>query len=195
LDVVGWVRSTARTTDPIFRVLSTIVGIILAGLIVGAALLARRNLRLGRGDRKGAKRLAILMFTLLCASFVVGARHFSALGEEMSSVPIAVALGLLQGGLVLLTAIYSGDSRGWFETLAMILLTGAIVGALVAFGVLATVTMLATNLFLELLPAGLGASAWYSPSSIAAVVIVAAVACAAFYVSRGYQRGAVSAAR
>jgi hypothetical protein len=318
-------RMQRAPTDPVVTVLTTVAGIILVGLLAGAALLARRNLRLGRGDRKGAKRLAILRFTLNCASFVVGARHFSALGEEMSRVAIAVAFGLLEGGLawllylaleplvrrhwpdgliawtrlfagkwrdplvgrdvlvgiacgaglmvltivlqasprwlgmppaepsdvyfellegprmiafgmmqavesgietglltalifvlllallrrrtlaaagtllvvglVLLTAIFSGDSRWWFEALAMILLTGAIVGALVAFGVLATVTMLATNLFLELLPAGLDASAWYSSSSIAAVMTVAALACAAFYVSRGYQRGRASAAR
>jgi serine/threonine-protein kinase len=49
--------------------------LVLLTIIVGGSLLARRNLRLGRGDRRGASRLAVFSLTLLSAAWVVGASH------------------------------------------------------------------------------------------------------------------------
>ncbi|MEQ1354305.1 MAG: hypothetical protein ABLT11_09825 [Candidatus Acidiferrum sp.] len=44
-------------------------------LVVGA-MLARRNLRLGRGDRRGAARLAVFVFAAWAVAVVFGAHHY-----------------------------------------------------------------------------------------------------------------------
>ncbi len=57
--------------------------------IMGAALLARRNLRLGRGDRRGAFRLALYMFALVMLHWLLGAHH----------VPDSSEVSIFFGGL------------------------------------------------------------------------------------------------
>ncbi len=49
------------------RASNVILMVVLFSMLVGGAMLARRNLRLGRGDRQGASRLAVVVF----ATFVV----------------------------------------------------------------------------------------------------------------------------
>ncbi len=49
--------------------------VLLIGLLVGGALLARRNLRLGRGDRPGAFRLAAFVFVAWTVAWLFGAHH------------------------------------------------------------------------------------------------------------------------
>ncbi len=44
-------------------------------LLTGCATLARRNLRMGRGDRRGAFRLASAIFALWAVTWVLGAHH------------------------------------------------------------------------------------------------------------------------
>jgi serine/threonine-protein kinase len=45
-------------------------------ILIGAGLLARRNLRLGRGDRRGAFRLAVFVLGLLMLAWAITAHHF-----------------------------------------------------------------------------------------------------------------------
>jgi hypothetical protein len=54
---------------------------LLVTLLVGGPLLARRNLRRGRGDRRGATRLALVIFLAYTAWWVLRADHVPALGE------------------------------------------------------------------------------------------------------------------
>lgn len=49
--------------------------VLLLSLLVGSAMLARRNLRLGRGDRRGASRLAAFVFAAWTVSWLLGAHH------------------------------------------------------------------------------------------------------------------------
>jgi hypothetical protein len=49
--------------------------LIFAAIIVGALLLARRNLRQGRGDRKGANKLALVIFVLGFVGKLLSAHH------------------------------------------------------------------------------------------------------------------------
>jgi len=49
--------------------------VLLLALLMGSAMLARRNLRLGRGDRRGASRLACFVFAALTVSLLSGAHH------------------------------------------------------------------------------------------------------------------------
>jgi serine/threonine-protein kinase len=50
-------------------------------LIAGGALLARRNIRLGRGDRRGATRLSAAVFLLMATTWVVAADHIATVEE------------------------------------------------------------------------------------------------------------------
>jgi serine/threonine-protein kinase len=52
-----------------------LANILLIVLMLGAALFARRNLRLGRGDRRGAARLAQLVFALFTVAWIFGEHH------------------------------------------------------------------------------------------------------------------------
>jgi hypothetical protein len=48
---------------------------LLIALVFGGAFFARRNLRLGRGDRRGAGRLAYLVFTLMAVAWILREHH------------------------------------------------------------------------------------------------------------------------
>jgi hypothetical protein len=53
-----------------------VIGIVLSlSLLVGGAMLARRNLRLGRGDRRGASRIATFVFLAWAVAWFFGAHH------------------------------------------------------------------------------------------------------------------------
>ncbi|MGK2856004.1 MAG: protein kinase domain-containing protein [Thermoanaerobaculia bacterium] len=51
------------------------------GALGGSALLARRNLRMGRGDRRGAFRLAVFVILVVLAGWLVQADHVATPGE------------------------------------------------------------------------------------------------------------------
>jgi hypothetical protein len=57
------------------RVFLVIFTVLLLVSVVAAALLARRNLHLGRGDRRGASRLAVFVFAAWIAAVFFGAHH------------------------------------------------------------------------------------------------------------------------
>ena len=50
-------------------------------LLIGGSLLARRNLRLGRGDRRGAMRVAAFIFVCLMFNWALAARHVGNISE------------------------------------------------------------------------------------------------------------------
>jgi hypothetical protein len=59
-----------------------IVALVLSlSTLVGGLLLARRNLRLGRGDRRGAARIAGFNFAVWTLAWLCGAHHVSSIGE------------------------------------------------------------------------------------------------------------------
>jgi serine/threonine-protein kinase len=65
-------------------------------LLIAAALVARANLRAGRGDRIGARRLAIATFAVIVASWLLGAHHIPDLGIERTRVNDAIGRALLE---------------------------------------------------------------------------------------------------
>jgi serine/threonine-protein kinase len=71
--------------------------VFLLALIGGAAFFARRNLRLGRGDRKGAMRVVTVSASLLTASWIFGVHHVAAVGEAYLFIQM-LALTLLVSG-------------------------------------------------------------------------------------------------
>jgi serine/threonine-protein kinase len=81
------------------RFLGLFVGACFLGGFVGAVFLARHNLRLGRGDRKGALRLALFMFIGYEAATLLNAHRTGLFWLEFGSLLEASAYGLLMGGL------------------------------------------------------------------------------------------------
>jgi protein kinase-like protein len=75
--------------------LATILLFVVFGVIlIGAGLMGRNNLKLGRGDRRGASRLAIFVFLVSAAGGLIGAHHVSILGEELSIIFLIVAFSI-----------------------------------------------------------------------------------------------------
>ncbi|HEX8174548.1 MAG TPA: serine/threonine-protein kinase [Pyrinomonadaceae bacterium] len=75
-------------------------GLVIAVVMIGAILLARHNLRLGRGDRKGAFKLAFFAFSVMLISRFLGAGHVPSPGKELWTLYVSardalfVAVGL-----------------------------------------------------------------------------------------------------
>ncbi|MGE5358092.1 MAG: protein kinase domain-containing protein [Bacteroidales bacterium] len=78
-DLIGpWTRPgrmVAYIPSPGERATVILLSALLATLMVGGAFFARRNLRMGRGDRRGAVRLASLTFVLMAIAWLFGASH------------------------------------------------------------------------------------------------------------------------
>ena len=62
--------------------------------------LARRNWRLGRGDRKGAFRLAVIMFTLSLLGWLIGASHVPTFRGELRLFWFAIAEALIKAFII-----------------------------------------------------------------------------------------------
>jgi Protein kinase domain len=58
---------------------SVVYVIILATLLIGSAIVAWRNLRLGRGDRRGAAQIAAVVFLVSICIWIPVAEHVSRL--------------------------------------------------------------------------------------------------------------------
>lgn len=125
-----------------------LVGSFLA-LVVGGALLARRNLRLGRGDRRGAMRLAAFLFVCFMLSWVIGIKHVAS-PEELSLFLLGASQALFFAGVgwMIYIALEPLIRRRWPDSLiawtrllsgrladplvGRVLLAGALLGVFVA---------------------------------------------------------------
>jgi serine/threonine-protein kinase len=65
----------ASERDFIFKLYLFLYGLFFVSVLVTALLLARRNLRLARGDRRGAWRLAVFIFANILLGWILGANH------------------------------------------------------------------------------------------------------------------------
>jgi serine/threonine-protein kinase len=86
------VRETQRATQ---RISAIVGGAIIAVAIVMALVLTRRNRRLGRGDLRGAKRLATFLFAISMLDWLVTAHHVPVIEVEFNSLLAACAFSLL----------------------------------------------------------------------------------------------------
>ena len=71
-----------------------LLGVVLTSVLIGAILLARRNLRLGRGDRRGAFKLAFFVFSVILLSMLLAADHVPSPGQELWTLYVAVRAAL-----------------------------------------------------------------------------------------------------
>ncbi len=110
-----WRMVAAKSADEKKSQVAQIIGLLmLIFVLVGGALLARRNFRHGRGDRGGALRLAVVMFVLqmglwLCRS------HFAAGLQTFGYLILDIAGALLWGGAtwMLYLAVEPWIRRNW----------------------------------------------------------------------------------
>jgi hypothetical protein len=96
-------------------------------LLVGPAFFARRNLRLGRGDRSGAVRLACFIMCLLAAAWIFKEHHLASSDYEVSLFILSAAIWLFVAGYVWVMYIaiepyarrrWPGMLIGWSRLLA-----------------------------------------------------------------------------
>jgi len=64
------------------RAANVVLIVLLLVITIGGLLLARQNLRAGRGDRRGAIRMAIYVFCIILASWALGSHHVAG-GREV----------------------------------------------------------------------------------------------------------------
>ncbi|MEO5897479.1 MAG: serine/threonine-protein kinase [Vicinamibacterales bacterium] len=102
-----WSRS-ARSVRPqltttLAKVMNAFASLILPGLIVAAAVLARHNVKLGRGDRRGAFRAAMILFYVRIAAWLLAARYVGDMDAQIQRFFTAVGLSLLDAALLWIT--------------------------------------------------------------------------------------------
>jgi predicted Ser/Thr protein kinase len=116
-----WTRAVRMPLDSIgaSQVITRILlFLVLLSPIVGAVFLARSNFVHGRGDRRGAMRLAVLVFALHMAVWLFQT-HFSSVGNSIGLLFLAVSTALLWGGgmWMLYLAIEPYVRRYWPQAL------------------------------------------------------------------------------
>jgi tRNA A-37 threonylcarbamoyl transferase component Bud32 len=119
-----WSRSarTPRAAPPLFnRITATLEAIIMPALMTAAAVLARRNVKAGRGDRRGAFRTATIIFVTSMTAWMLRG-PIGAIGADIPRMFAAIGRALFDAGLMWLTYLglepyirrYAPDSLiGW----------------------------------------------------------------------------------
>ena len=127
----SWSKSS-RTPDAgpsslFVRVIGALAGFVMPALMLVGPILAYRNVKLGRGDRRGAFRAASAVFILTLAAWLLGNTHVAAVGVEQARLFSAIGSALFQAGLLWLTYLglepyvrrFSPDSLvGWTRLVA-----------------------------------------------------------------------------
>jgi serine/threonine-protein kinase len=108
-------------------IVSQFTVVMMPALMLVGVLLARGNVKQGRGDRRGALRAAAALFVLLMTAWLLGDRHVASFGGEIGKFFEAVSAALLNGAILWLTYLglepyvrrFSPDSLiGWTRLLA-----------------------------------------------------------------------------
>jgi serine/threonine-protein kinase len=137
-------RMLSTEKKPLGERAARIIGLLVLGsIVVGSALLARRNYRQGRGDRAGALRLASVMFLLEIGLFLCRS-HFATIGDTIGLFILQVSTALFISGTtwMLYLALEPWVRRHWPKTIiswSRLLSAGArdpLVGRDILFGVL-----------------------------------------------------------
>jgi len=87
------------------KLAQTVVGIALVLVLVTAILVARHNLRKGRGDRRGAARLSTAVLFCSTLAFLTGNTHYADVQTEIGRLFTAVGDTLLAAGMLWLLYI------------------------------------------------------------------------------------------
>jgi hypothetical protein len=93
-------RMEPWTPTPVERIGRVFAIVLLLALTGAGAVLARRNIRLGRGDRRGAFRLALALAGLGTAGWALGAHHVTDLIAQLVQAARAAGIFVLGAALV-----------------------------------------------------------------------------------------------
>ncbi len=77
--------------------------LMVVGMATAAIFFARRNLRQGRGDRKGALRISAFMFAVSMLAWIVTTHHAPDMISNLAGSASAIAFSLLLSGFIWLT--------------------------------------------------------------------------------------------
>ena len=100
------------------KVLLVIVLTFLCGLVIGACLLARHNVKLGRADWRSAFRLSGFLFVLDMISWALSAHHMASVAELIiliMGLSVSLLIGLLMW--ILYVALEPYVRRRWPQTM------------------------------------------------------------------------------
>ncbi len=100
--IVGpWTRPDRQQPPPgSDRWLGYVSLLLLSGSLIAAALMARHNLKAGRGDRNGAIRLAAFLFAIQTIEFLLGAHHRPHLGIEWTQFARGASISFFSAGMI-----------------------------------------------------------------------------------------------
>ncbi len=116
-ELIGPWQEPRGTPDPMEageKVAASIFLTLFFLVLIGAGLIVWRHLRAGRGDRKGAARLAIYVFGIAMGSWIFQADHVLAMGElGLISRAFASAAGFAVICWILYVAIEPYARRHW----------------------------------------------------------------------------------
>jgi len=87
-------RMVAPAANAVGNLLTALAVLIAFALLTVTLILARRHLRTGRGDRRGAFRTASVLFVVVCAGFLLRARVFSDLAVEYERLGLILAISI-----------------------------------------------------------------------------------------------------
>jgi serine/threonine-protein kinase len=138
-----------RTLGP---TVGTVMSIVVFTLLAAAVVLARRNLRLGRGDPRGALRIATYVFLASMVAFLLRAHHVPDVPREGNLLSTGLGVALFAAVFVWLSyvALEPYVRRRWPDLLISWnrLLTGRLRDPLVGRDVLVGTLLGATNALL-----------------------------------------------
>jgi hypothetical protein len=115
-------RSVPAAPSAFDRAVNGITSLVMPALMVAAILLARKNIKLGRGDRRGAMRAALVVLAGNLIAWLLGTTHFADLDREISRFFARAGDAFFQAGLMWVTYLgiepyirrFSPDSLiGW----------------------------------------------------------------------------------
>jgi Protein kinase domain len=143
-DVSGRWRKLNESSEYRPRVVNLVFASLFIFLLIGAALVARHNLRAGRGDRKGAAIIAVVAFLGGICSWALTATHVASI-DEIGVLTGGISLAAFVSGVLWLAYIATEPyaRRHWPDSLISWnrLLAGRIRDPLVASHILAGVLL------------------------------------------------------
>jgi hypothetical protein len=92
--------TSAPTSSAASQLLTTVAATIGTTFLILAALVARANVRAGRGDRLGARRLATVVIVILVVRWFFGADHVTDLGIEQNRFFVAIGLAMVEAAML-----------------------------------------------------------------------------------------------
>jgi predicted Ser/Thr protein kinase len=127
----SWSRSSravaAEPTSLFTRAIAIAAAFVMPSLMLIGPILAYRNVKRGRGDRRGAFRAATAVFALQLGAWVLGPNHVGAFDAEEARLFSAIGVALYQSAVLWLTYLglepyirrFSPDSLiGWQRLVA-----------------------------------------------------------------------------